>query len=213
MRCDSDSSVRAEELIQNARQQAGDHLRDHRHGQAQQDQDQHRPKHPRRGLVRVPGGLAPRRTQEHDAGEPDEGGRGDSADQGEEADGEEGARLRPSLVANPHCNRPRYISHSLTKPFSGGRAAIATAPTIMAPRRPGHALHQPAELLHVLGARPVQDAAGGEEHQPLHEGVIPDVKQAGRDTQHGHEQAKPLARPHSPTPRARPISPMFSMLE
>ncbi len=95
-------------------------------------------------------------------------------------------RLRPPFVANPHFIRLRYKSHSLTKPFNGGRRRDGDRAGHHGAAGPGHPFHQPAELFHVLGARPVQHAAGGEEHQALHEGVIPDVEQPGGRRQRGH---------------------------
>ena len=106
----------------------------------------------------------------------------------------------------------RYISHSPTNPFNGGSRRDGHGPDAIGGPRPGHSLHQPAQPFDVLGPRRMQHAPGRQEHQPLHQGVIPDVEQAGGHPQHGDHRLS-AARPHNPTPRARPINPMFSMLE
>ena len=55
---------------------------------------------------------------------------------------------------------------------------MATAPTIIERAGRRHAAQEAAEALEVLAAGAVQHAPGAEEHEPLHERVVPDVQEA-----------------------------------
>ena len=117
------------------------------------------------------------------AREPSEANHRQAANHGQQADAQQCDQTARAESLVPHLIRLRYKSHLLTNPFSGGKAAIATAPNIMAFPVQGIRFIRPPSFSMSRVAGPVQDAAGGEEHQPFHEGVIPDVEQAGRHSE------------------------------
>ena len=71
------------------------------------------------------------------------------------------------------------VSHSETKPFKGGSAAIASTPMRNRRGGPRHAADQAAEPVHVGGADPGVDDAGTREQQRLVERVIDQVIEPG----------------------------------
>ncbi len=71
------------------------------------------------------------------------------------------------------------VSHSETKPLSGGSAEIATRADQEHERGLRHAVDQAAEPLDVALAGGVQDRAGAEEQQALEQRMIEDVQQRG----------------------------------
>ena len=77
------------------------------------------------------------------------------------------------------------VSHSDTKPFSGGRAEIATQPTRNSERGARHAVDQAAQVLHVALAGGVQHRAGAEEQQAFEQRVVEHVEQRGGQRQRG----------------------------
>ena len=79
------------------------------------------------------------------------------------------------------------MSHLLTKPFRGGRAAIATAPNIMALAVQGILFINPPSFSMSLVPVPCRTLPAAKNIRSLHEGMIPDVQQASRRAQHGHK--------------------------
>ena len=75
------------------------------------------------------------------------------------------------------------ISHSETKPLSGGRAEIAAQPTSMKQAGRRHAVEQAAEPLHAALAGRRQHRAGGEEQQALEQRVVERMQQRGSHRQ------------------------------
>ena len=84
---------------------------------------------------------------------------------------------------SPHCgscglSRMAWkVSHSETKPLSGGSAEIAAQPTRNDERGLRHAVDQAAQLLHVALAGGGQHRAGAEEQQALEQRVVEHVEQ------------------------------------
>ena len=144
--------------------------------------------------------------------EADERGCGQSADQGQKADGEKGDQTAAVADREPGSQETQVHQPFADKAVQRRQSGNRHRPEDHGAGRPRHGLHQAAESLHIPCARTVHDTAGGEEHQSLHESVIPDVEQP-RHVPSTATTTKPLANPHSPTPRARLIKPMFSMLE
>ena len=70
------------------------------------------------------------------------------------------------------------MRNSLTKPLSGGRPQMATAPTRKQSAVRGIRLRQAAQVVDLAGVGRVDDGAGAQEEQGLEEGVVPDVQQA-----------------------------------
>ena len=120
-----------------------------------------------------------------------------------------------TISLRPHCGRSGLsriawkISHSETKPLSGGSAEIAMH---AAEEREGglrHAVDEPAELLDVALAGRRQHGAGAEEQQALEQAVIEDVEQRRRHGERGGA-GMPLAVKASARPRPMKMMPMFS---
>ena len=88
------------------------------------------------------------------------------------------------------CSMAWSSSHSLTKPHSGGRAAMARPPTRKIEPVTGIRAQQPAELVEVPGPRRLLDRAGGEEERSLEHGVEDHVQQGGDQ---GHQRQRPVA--------------------
>ena len=118
--------------------------------------------------LRLLGGRLSRAAEKRHAEGLDEAGGGERRREREQ-------RARPPAPVNfsPHCgscglSRIAWnVSHSETKPLSGGSAEIATQPTRKAKRGVRHAVDQAAELLHVAFAGRGQHGAGAEEQQAL----------------------------------------------
>ncbi len=72
------------------------------------------------------------------------------------------------------------VSHSETKPLSGGSAEIAAQPIRNTKRGLRHAVDQAAELFHVALAGRAQHRAGAEEQQALEQRVVEHVQQRRR---------------------------------
>ena len=126
-------------------------------------QHAHRPDHAPRRLMGVPGVFRTRRSQEDRTEHLDETGHGQRANQcqGRRGESSQGARRRRRRF--PACrSRPKYISNSLTKPFSGGRPQMAT-PRRGSQRGSRHRLGQTAEVVDLAGAGGVNDRTGAEE--------------------------------------------------
>ena len=94
------------------------------------------------------------------------------------------ARRPPGTSSfSPHCgscglSRIAWkVSHSETKPLSGGSAEIADAADQERERRLRHAVDQAAELLHVALAGGGEHRAGAEEQQALEQRMVEHVKQ------------------------------------
>ena len=69
------------------------------------------------------------------------------------------------------------MSHSEAKPLSGGRPAIAIAPTKNAPPGPGHAPQQPTEPVDLERADGALERAGAEEEECFEDGVVDGVEE------------------------------------
>ena len=72
------------------------------------------------------------------------------------------------------------VSHSDTKPLSGGSAEIAAQPIEECGSGPRHAMDEAAEVLHVALAGRAEHCACAEEQQALEDRMIEHVKQRGR---------------------------------
>ena len=75
------------------------------------------------------------------------------------------------------------ISHSDTKPLSGGSAEIAAQPTRNANARVRHAVNEAAQSLHVALAGRSQNCAGTEEQQALEHRMVEHVQEPGGERQ------------------------------
>ncbi len=99
------------------------------------------------------------------------------------ADSASSAPTAGTRIFRPHCGSSGLsriawkVSHSETKPLSGGSAEIATQPTRNAKAGVRHAVDQAAQLLHVALAGRRQHRAGAEEQQALEQRVVEDVEQ------------------------------------
>ena len=78
--------------------------------------------------------------------------------------------------------------------------------------RPRHAAGEAAHLLDLAGSGRGDDAARAEEQQPLEEGVVQDVEKRGRERRAPRAPGCPIDSAIIPTPAARRMMPMFSML-
>ena len=75
------------------------------------------------------------------------------------------------------------VSHSDTKPLSGGSAEIAMQPDQEREGGERHAVDEAAQVLHVALARGGEHGAGAEEQQALEQAVVEDVEQRGGQRQ------------------------------
>ena len=112
------------------------------------------------------------------------------------ADNASSAPSAGMAIFSPHCGRfgcsrmAWKVSHSETKPFSGGSAEIAAQPTRKQNAVLRHAVDQAAEMLHVALAGRGQHRAGAEEQQALEHRVVEDVEQRrGQRQRRGGVQA------------------------
>ena len=99
------------------------------------------------------------------------------------ADSASRAPTAGTRIFRPHCGRSGLsriawkVSHSETKPLSGGSAEMATQPTRKGEGGLRHAVDEPAEMLHVALAGRGQHRAGAEEQQALEERMVEDVEE------------------------------------
>ena len=122
---------------------------------------------------------------------------------------------KPILIALEDRTAERRIdckvSHSLTKPLNGGRAAIESAPTKKERPSRGHPSQQPAQAIEIAGPGRALDRAAADEQQRLVGRVIDHVIERRGERDAGGA-AKPEAMKTNAAPSAAVTIPMFSIV-
>ena len=124
--------------------------------------------------------LAARPAEEGHAEGLDEAGRGQRRRKRQQRADRRHQNLRPHCGTSGLTRIAWKVSHSETKPLSGGSAEMAAAADQEGEGRKRHAVDQAAQLLHVALAGRRQHGAGAEEQQALEQRVIEHVEQRRR---------------------------------
>ena len=180
--------VLADQRGTDRRQRINEYARQNADQQAQRRENQHRGERIGIGFGRGFSSRRARAAEEGHAVSFDETG---SASAAASASSAPTAGIRSFSPQDGSCGLSRMawkVSHSETKPLSGGSAEIAAQPIRTRNAVLRHAMNEAAEMLHVAFAGRGQHRAGAEEQQALEQRMVEDVQQRGGQRQRRGKQ-------------------------
>ena len=172
-------------LLEGQGQQSQSALGEYADKQTAGQQRSHGAEQKQRRLMRLLGRQTAGAAQQNNPGQAGKGQHGQRTDQAEQTDQQQREQtaetgIQHALLQQTQIDEP--FTHQAVEGRQGGDGQTAAEHEAA---RPGHALEQAAELIHIPRSRGMQNAAGAQKEQPLEQGMIPDVQQAAGKSEEG----------------------------